>query len=110
MKTMAYTVRRDPNTNPIYHMFDWNSNELEVSPGENLELNITYAPTIPHQKNLDYFHVLDNLNNGYIICLKGECIGKKVSLYPFRLLRLALLDCLLPNKSFINIKVLRSVF
>lgn len=75
-KVTKYYVKRDPDTNPIYHMFDMNPYEAEVEPDGYLDCCVTYAPAIPQQRDLDNFEIVDNKNNVYMICTKGECTGK----------------------------------
>ncbi|KAF5306172.1 hypothetical protein FQR65_LT07448 [Abscondita terminalis] len=77
-KPMNYVLKRDPELNPIYRVFEMSISSGIVKPGDCLTCTVTYKPLIVDQKSVDYFQIIDNDLNTFKICIQGESIGPNV--------------------------------
>ncbi|KAK4876024.1 hypothetical protein RN001_012446 [Aquatica leii] len=79
-KPVTYVLKRDPDSNPIYQVFDIKVPNGVIEPGKNLTCTVTYSPNIIDQKNVDYFELIDSNFQVIKVCVQGNSIGPSVEI------------------------------
>jgi hypothetical protein len=68
-------MQRDSISNPLDCVFHTVECTWTLSPHESYICNISYKPTLPNRKYIDYFFITDTYQCCYKIIAKGYCKG-----------------------------------
>lgn len=69
-------VKRDPDVNPLYQVFDFSPYIGYVESKKFFKLKICFKPSIANYKYVDNFYIINDLSQCYEVNLIGIGIGK----------------------------------